>query len=44
LGLVGFVYLFGVGVCLLVACATVPRRVSAHQVGQRSPVTLGVTD
>jgi hypothetical protein len=26
LGLVGFVYLFGVGVCLLLACVTVPRR------------------
>ena len=26
LGLVGFVYLFGAGVCLLLACATVPRR------------------
>ena len=25
LGLVGFVYLFGAGVCLLLACATVPR-------------------
>jgi hypothetical protein len=24
-GLVGFVYLFGAGVCLLLACATVPR-------------------
>lgn len=26
LGLVGFFYLFGAGVCLLVACATAPRR------------------
>jgi len=26
LGLAGFVYLFGAGVCLLLACATVPRR------------------
>jgi hypothetical protein len=29
LGLVGFVYLFGVGVCLLVACATVARHATA---------------
>jgi hypothetical protein len=26
LGLVGFVYLFGAGVCLLLACVTAPRR------------------
>jgi hypothetical protein len=42
LGLVGFVYLFGVGVCLLVACATVPRNPSTRATRQRSSVASGV--
>jgi hypothetical protein len=42
LGLVGFAYLFGVGVCLLVACATVPRRSSARSTGRRLSVASGV--
>ncbi|HEX4128173.1 MAG TPA: hypothetical protein VHX67_11385 [Acidimicrobiales bacterium] len=42
LGLVGFAYLFGVGVCLLVACATVPRRSSARSTGRRRSVASGV--
>jgi hypothetical protein len=33
LGLVGFVYLFGAGVCLLVACVTVPRRQPMATIG-----------
>jgi CBS domain containing-hemolysin-like protein len=43
LGLVGFVYLFGVGVCLLVACATVPRRPSTAAPRRRSSVASSVT-
>ncbi len=43
LGLVGFVFLFGVGVCLLVACATVPRHLSARGTRQRSPLASGMT-
>jgi hypothetical protein len=38
LGLVGFVYLFGVGVCMLIACATVPRRSSVPPTGRRASV------
>jgi hypothetical protein len=36
LGLVGFVYLFGVGVCLLLACVTVPRRQPMATMGASS--------
>jgi uncharacterized membrane protein YhaH (DUF805 family) len=36
LGLVGFVYLFGAGVCLLLACVTVPRRHSMATIGASS--------
>ncbi len=41
LGLVGFRYLFGAGVCLLLACVTVPRRHPSATIGAssaRSPV------
>ena len=36
LGLVGFVYLFGAGVCLLLACVTVPRRQPMATIGASS--------
>jgi hypothetical protein len=36
LGLVGFVYLFGAGVCLLLACVTVPRRHPMATIGASS--------
>jgi hypothetical protein len=36
LGLVGFVYLFGAGVCLLLACVTVPRRHPMAAIGASS--------
>ncbi len=39
LGVVGFVYLFGVAVCLLLACGTVPRH-AAPTVGRARP-TVG---
>ena len=40
LGAVGFVYLFGVGVCLLVACAGVSRRAPDRR-GRDTPLTTG---
>jgi hypothetical protein len=36
LGLFGFVYLFGAGVCLLLACVTVPRRQPMATIGASS--------
>jgi hypothetical protein len=36
LGLVGFVYLFGAGVCLLLACVSVPRRQPMATIGASS--------
>jgi hypothetical protein len=36
LGLVGFVYLFGVGLCLLLACVSVPRRQPMATIGASS--------
>jgi hypothetical protein len=36
LGLVGFVYLFGAGVCLLLACVTAPRRHPMATIGASS--------
>jgi hypothetical protein len=36
LGLVGFVYLFGAGVCLLLACVSVPRRHPMATIGASS--------
>lgn len=42
LGLFGFVSLFGVGVCLLLACVTVPRR-RATEPGRERPPVDGLT-
>ncbi len=36
LGLLGFVYLFGAGLCLLLACVTVPRRQPMATIGASS--------
>jgi hypothetical protein len=43
LGVLGFVYLFGVGLCLLLACASVPRVRRARRVrGSAVPTAAGV--
>ena len=45
LGLAGFVYLFGAGVCLLLACATVPRRSPSQRPGRHGQpmATMGAS-
>jgi hypothetical protein len=43
LGLLGFAYLFGVGICLLLACASVPRRRREAKVhGAVTPTPAGI--
>ncbi len=45
LGLIGFAYLFGVGLCLLLACATVTRRApAAPPADARSTLHAGTSD
>jgi hypothetical protein len=45
LGLIGFAYLFGVGLCLLLACATVTGRTPAASAGvARSTLHAGASD
>lgn len=43
LGLIGFAYLFGVGLCLLLACATVRRRPSTAPAGGGSALHTGAS-
>jgi hypothetical protein len=42
LGAIGFVYLFGVAICLLLACTTVPRD-RTRSVTTESPAIVGTT-
>ena len=43
LGLIGFAYLFGVGLCLLLACASVRRQATAPAPGGRSALHTGAS-
>jgi hypothetical protein len=43
LGLIGFAYLFGVGLCLLLACATMRRRPPTAPAGGRSDLHTGAS-